>query len=97
MRCAGRDRQSTVPAGAPHLQSVWREHRDGGAADRLPDNGTTVDQDRAFALLDRFVDVGGEWLDSANCYAFWSDPAGVGGASERVIGARLQARPGGRA
>ncbi|WP_433228466.1 aldo/keto reductase [Micromonospora sp. CA-248260] len=59
--------------------------------------GTTVDQDRAFALLDRFVDAGGEWIDTANCYAFWSDPAGVGGASERVIGAWLQARPGGRA
>ncbi|WP_431918952.1 aldo/keto reductase [Micromonospora wenchangensis] len=58
--------------------------------------GTTVDQERAFALLDRFVAVGGEWLDTANCYAFWSDPAGLGGASERVIGAWLRARPGGR-
>ncbi|MER7168193.1 aldo/keto reductase [Micromonospora sp. NPDC000207] len=56
--------------------------------------GTLVDQDRAFALLDRFVEVGGEWLDTANCYAFWTDPAGLGGASERVIGAWLGARPG---
>ncbi|WP_434742430.1 aldo/keto reductase [Micromonospora sp. SH-82] len=56
--------------------------------------GTLVDQDRAFALLDRFVEVGGEWLDTANCYAFWTDPDGLGGASERVIGAWLGARPG---
>ncbi|WFE65040.1 aldo/keto reductase [Micromonospora sp. WMMD714] len=58
--------------------------------------GTTVDRQRAFALLDRFVEAGGEWIDTANCYAFWSDPTGLGGASERVIGAWLRARPGGR-
>lgn len=58
--------------------------------------GTTVPSDRAFELMDRFVDAGGEWLDTADCYSFWTDPAGVGGASERVIGEWLRARPGGR-
>ena len=43
--------------------------------------GTTIDQDRAFALMDRFVAAGGVWLDTADCYAFWDDPSGVGGAS----------------
>ncbi|MFF3485657.1 aldo/keto reductase [Streptomyces sp. NPDC002701] len=60
------------------------------------DFGTRVDADRAFALLDTFVAGGGVWLDTANCYSFWADPSGVGGASERVIGAWLRARPGAR-
>ncbi|MFC8875265.1 aldo/keto reductase [Streptomyces ardesiacus] len=58
------------------------------------DFGTRVAPDRAFAILDAFVAGGGVWLDTANCYAFWTDPDGVGGASERVIGAWLRSRPG---
>lgn len=58
------------------------------------DFGTRVAPDRAFAILDSFVADGGVWLDTANCYSFWTDPTGVGGASERVIGAWLRARPG---
>ncbi|MFD8540373.1 aldo/keto reductase [Streptomyces rubrogriseus] len=60
------------------------------------DFGTRIASDHAFAVLDSFVDGGGVWLDTANCYSFWSDPSGVGGASERVIGAWLRARPGAR-
>ncbi|MGV9499367.1 aldo/keto reductase [Streptomyces sp. NPDC003642] len=58
------------------------------------DFGTRVEPDRAFAILDSFVASGGVWLDTANCYSFWSDPAGVGGASERLIGTWLRSRPG---
>ncbi|MFJ9742864.1 aldo/keto reductase [Streptomyces sp. NPDC101166] len=58
------------------------------------DFGTRVAPERAFAVLDSFVAGGGVWLDTANCYSFWADPSGVGGASERVIGAWLRARPG---
>ncbi len=58
------------------------------------DFGTRVDPERAFAILDSFVAGGGVWLDTANCYSFWADPRGVGGAAERVIGAWLRARPG---
>jgi aryl-alcohol dehydrogenase-like predicted oxidoreductase len=58
------------------------------------DFGTHVDPDRAFAIMDRFVEAGGTWLDTANCYSFWSDPSGLGGASERVIGRWLAERPG---
>jgi aryl-alcohol dehydrogenase-like predicted oxidoreductase len=60
------------------------------------DFGTRVDPDRAFAILDSFVASGGVWLDTANCYSFWADPSGIGGASERLIGAWLRARPGTR-
>lgn len=58
--------------------------------------GTQVGTDESFAILDAFVAGGGVWLDTANCYSFWADPSGVGGASERVIGAWLRARPGAR-
>ncbi|NSL42926.1 aldo/keto reductase [Streptomyces sp. 8P21H-1] len=58
------------------------------------DFGTRVAPDRAFAILDSFVAGGGVWLDTANCYSFWADPSGVGGASERLIGAWLRTRPG---
>ncbi|GAA3597820.1 aldo/keto reductase [Nonomuraea rosea] len=58
--------------------------------------GTQVDERTSFDLLDRFAGAGGTLIDTANCYAFWNDPAGVGGHSERVIGAWLAARPGAR-
>ena len=56
--------------------------------------GTTVDEDTSFALLDRFVEGGGEWIDTADCYSFWASETGFGGDSERVIGRWLAARPG---
>ncbi|WP_262700468.1 MULTISPECIES: aldo/keto reductase [Streptomyces] len=60
------------------------------------DFGTRVGPDQAFAILDSFVADGGVWVDTANCYSFWADPSGVGGASERLIGRWLRARPGAR-
>lgn len=55
--------------------------------------GTLVDEDTSFALLDRFVERGGVWIDTADCYSFWSSPTGHGGASETVLGRWLAARP----
>ena len=59
--------------------------------------GTLVDEDTSFALLDRFVDRGGIWIDTADCYSFWSSETGQGGASEGVLGRWLAARPRARA
>ncbi|WP_406311720.1 aldo/keto reductase [Streptosporangium sp. NBC_01639] len=56
--------------------------------------GTRLDERSSFDLLDRFVAAGGTMIDTANCYAFWSDPSGAGGQSERVIGRWLARRPG---
>jgi aryl-alcohol dehydrogenase-like predicted oxidoreductase len=56
--------------------------------------GTRVPEQQAFGLLDRFAGAGGGWLDTADCYSFWSDPSGVGGASERVLGSWLRSNPG---
>lgn len=56
--------------------------------------GTTIDEKTSFALLDQYVDGGGVWIDTADCYAFWADPSGFGGQSERLLGRWLAARPG---
>lgn len=56
--------------------------------------GTRADEALSTDLLDAFVDLGGRWIDTANCYSFWADPSGVGGQSERVLGRWLAARPG---
>ena len=58
--------------------------------------GTRTDERRSFELLDRFVDAGGAWIDTADSYAYWVDPSGVGGQSEAVLGRWLAARPGAR-
>ncbi|MCX4834689.1 aldo/keto reductase [Streptomyces sp. NBC_01016] len=56
--------------------------------------GTAQDERRSFEILDRFVEAGGVWIDTANCYAFWADPTGFGGKSEELIGRWLARRPG---
>lgn len=56
--------------------------------------GTTVSEQAARELLDHFVERGGVWIDTADCYSFWNDPSGVGGQSESVLGRWLTARPG---
>ncbi|GAA3397228.1 aldo/keto reductase [Cryptosporangium minutisporangium] len=56
--------------------------------------GTKQDEATSFDLLDRFVDAGGEWIDTANCYAFWLDPSQVGGQSEELLGRWFARRPG---
>ncbi|WP_194408858.1 aldo/keto reductase [Microbacterium cremeum] len=56
--------------------------------------GTTIDETTSFALLDRFVERGGVWIDTADCYSFWASATGQGGDSERVLGRWLAARPG---
>jgi aryl-alcohol dehydrogenase-like predicted oxidoreductase len=56
--------------------------------------GTRTDEDTSFALLDRYVEAGGVWIDTADCYSFWEDPSGHGGQSELMLGRWFKARPG---
>jgi aryl-alcohol dehydrogenase-like predicted oxidoreductase len=56
--------------------------------------GTRIGEQESFALLDAYVDAGGEWIDTANCYAFWQDPSGCGGQSEELLGRWFAQRPG---
>lgn len=55
--------------------------------------GTKTTEATARNLLDAFVELGGTWIDTANCYSFWEDSSGVGGASEEVIGRWLADEP----
>lgn len=52
--------------------------------------GTSVPREMAFKLYDRFVEAGGNCIDTARFYADWM-PGGHG-ASERLLGEWLQSR-----
>ncbi len=47
--------------------------------------GTRTDEETSRRLLDRYVEAGGTFLDTANAYAHWM-PGGVGGESESLLG-----------
>lgn len=47
--------------------------------------GTDIDADRAFSLMDAYVEHGGTLLDTAHMYASWVD--GGAGQSEKTVGA----------
>jgi len=53
--------------------------------------GTRQNQAESFALLDQFMDAGGNFIDTANIYAWW-EPGFQGGESEPVLGSWLKAR-----
>jgi aryl-alcohol dehydrogenase-like predicted oxidoreductase len=53
--------------------------------------GTKVGEADAFAILDRFREAGGTFLDTANCYSFW-EPGATGRESEELLGRWLASR-----
>jgi len=53
--------------------------------------GWTADQATSFAILDAFVDGGGDLIDTADGYSHWV-PGNHGGESETIIGAWMAAR-----
>jgi aryl-alcohol dehydrogenase-like predicted oxidoreductase len=53
--------------------------------------GSAVGQARSFAILDRFREAGGTFLDTANCYAFWREGC-TGRESELLLGRWLADR-----
>lgn len=53
--------------------------------------GTTVDEATSFAILDRFAEAGGNFIDTSNNYAFWVDGT-QGGESEDLVGRWLRSR-----
>jgi aryl-alcohol dehydrogenase-like predicted oxidoreductase len=48
--------------------------------------GTRTPEDEAFRILDRYVELGGDFLDTANCYAWWLREGSQGGESEELLG-----------
>jgi aryl-alcohol dehydrogenase-like predicted oxidoreductase len=53
--------------------------------------GWTADKNTSFAILDAFVDGGGNFIDSADSYSVWI-PGNRGGESETIIGEWMKAR-----
>jgi aryl-alcohol dehydrogenase-like predicted oxidoreductase len=47
--------------------------------------GTTTDEATSFAILDRYVEAGGNFIDTSNNYAFWVNHT-QGGESEALLG-----------
>jgi hypothetical protein len=47
--------------------------------------GTATEEPTAFAILDHFLAAGGNFIDTANNYAWWHD-GGRGGQSEALLG-----------
>ncbi len=53
--------------------------------------GWTADRDASFAVLDAFVDGGGDFIDTADSYSSWV-PGNEGGESETIVGEWLASR-----
>lgn len=47
--------------------------------------GTRNDEETSYRLLDKYIDAGGNFLDTANTYSFWI-PDSIGGESETLLG-----------
>ncbi|MFC8343327.1 aldo/keto reductase [Streptomyces sp. NPDC057280] len=47
--------------------------------------GSRTDEETSFALLDRYVEAGGNFIDTSDNYAYWED-GGQGGQSEGLLG-----------
>jgi aryl-alcohol dehydrogenase-like predicted oxidoreductase len=47
--------------------------------------GTVTDEATSFAILDRYVEAGGTFIDTSDNYAFWIN-GGQGGESEELLG-----------
>ncbi|RRA48373.1 aldo/keto reductase [Acidipila sp. EB88] len=47
--------------------------------------GWTADEQTSFRILDRFVDAGGNFIDTADVYSRWAE-GHTGGESERILG-----------
>ena len=58
--------------------------------------GWSVDQAGAFEVMDAYTELGGNFIDTADCYSSWAGrmggPVNAGGVSEEIIGNWLTAR-----
>jgi aryl-alcohol dehydrogenase-like predicted oxidoreductase len=53
--------------------------------------GWTADEQRSFAVLDAYMEGGGNFIDTADAYSTWL-PGHVGGESESILGRWMSAR-----
>ncbi|WP_433167025.1 aldo/keto reductase [Kribbella sp. CA-247076] len=48
--------------------------------------GTATDEPTSVGMLERYLEAGGSFIDTADCYAWWPDPTNTGGESESLLG-----------
>lgn len=55
--------------------------------------GTAINRNTAFQILDHFIEEGGNFIDTANCYAWWFGTGQyIGGESENYLGMWMKER-----
>jgi len=52
--------------------------------------GWTLDENQSFDILDKYIDLGFNFIDTADTYAWWVN--GTGGQSEEIIGKWIKSR-----
>lgn len=53
--------------------------------------GTVIDEEHSYKLLDEYVNQGGNFIDTANCYCYWVED-GDSDASEQLLGRWIKSR-----
>jgi len=48
--------------------------------------GTATDEATSVGMLERYLEAGGTFIDTADCYAWWPGPGLTGGESEALLG-----------
>jgi aryl-alcohol dehydrogenase-like predicted oxidoreductase len=48
--------------------------------------GTATDEATSVGMLERYLEAGGTFIDTADCYAWWPGPGYTGGESEALLG-----------
>jgi aryl-alcohol dehydrogenase-like predicted oxidoreductase len=54
--------------------------------------GWSCTEPDAHRILDRYVELGGNFIDTADCYSSWAGNGNAGGVSEEIIGRWLESR-----
>jgi aryl-alcohol dehydrogenase-like predicted oxidoreductase len=53
--------------------------------------GWTIDEQQSFEVLDAYIDMGGNFIDTADMYSTWA-PGNSGGESEAIVGKWMKSR-----
>src|SRR3712207_1060467 len=48
--------------------------------------GNATPEEDSRTILDRYLDLGGSFIDTADCYEWWAAPESPGGQSEELLG-----------
>src|SRR4051794_6128305 len=54
--------------------------------------GNATGEPDSIRILDRYREIGGSFLDTADCYEWWARPGSRGGESEELLGRWLRGR-----